>query len=320
MDIIKTFISQLKKQHKLNVFALFLLISFLLWSLIKLSQQYETNIEFNLRYQNVPETKTLLGDPSKTVNVELKSNGFRLLKYGFFKPYLSVDLADANALKEDKHFLLLNQNVPKLQRQFPNEIKIGQLSPDSVIVQFGINKTKSIALKPKIDLSFKAGYNLTAPVTIEPEMVEINGREDLVDAITELETEALILKNIDSDFIEKLDINIPDSLDIINFSTTNIVVSGVVGKFTEGTVEVPITVLNVPEGVSVKLFPAGLKVSYNVSLKNYKDINADSFTISCDYNDIKEAGAVLIPKLRSTTDKVTNYQLLSSSVDYLIKK
>lgn len=320
MDIVKAFLAQFKKQRKLNIFSLFLLISFLLWSLIKLSQQYETNIEFYLRYRNVPETKTLLGDPPETVNVQLKSNGFRLLKYGFFKPHLSIDLADANALKENKYFLLLNQNVPKLQRQFPNEIKIEELRPDSVVVEFGINKTKIITLKPKVNLDFKAGYNLASSLKIEPTTVEISGREDLIDAINDLDTEALTLKDVDSDFIEKLEVIIPDSLDILNFSTTNIVVSGEVEKFTEGTVEVPITVLNVPDGVSVKLFPAGLKVSYNVSLKNYKDISADSFTISCDYNDIKEAGAVLIPKLKSTTDKVTNFQLLSNTVDYLIKK
>jgi len=320
MDIIKAFLSQFKKQNKLNIFSLFLFISFLLWSLIKLSQQYETNMEFSLRYQNIPEEKTLIGDPPEMVNVQLKSNGFRLLKYGFFKPHLSVDLADANSLKSNQYFLRLNQNVPKLQRQFPNEIKIEAFQPDSVIVQFGINKTKSIQLKPKIDLEFKAGYNLTSPVSIEPASVEINGREDLIDAIDEFETETLSLKDVDSDFSKKLELIIPDSLKTIGFSTTTIMVKGVVEKFTEGEAEVPIKVLNVPNGVSVKLFPAGLKVSYIVSLKNYKDINADSFNLTCDYNDIKEPGSVLIPKLRSVTDKVTNYQLLSSTVDYLIKK
>ncbi|MFP2997631.1 YbbR-like domain-containing protein [Spongiivirga sp. MCCC 1A20706] len=320
MDLIKAFVNQFKKQGKLNIFSLFLLISFLLWSLIKLSQQYETNIEFNLRYQNVPEKNTLIGDIPEKVNVQLKSNGFRLLKYGFFKPYLSVDLADANALRGNRYFLRLNENVPKLQRQFPNEIKIEELRPDSVIVQYGTNKSKTINLNPKVNLEFKAGYNLTDKLQIEPKNIEISGREDLVDSITSLETEALTLKNLDSDFEEELKIIIPDRIRSLSYSATKITVSGKIEKFTEGQIEVPITVLNVPDGINVKLFPEGLKVSYNVSLKNYKDITADSFVISCDYNDIKEEGAVLIPKLKATTEKVTNYRLLNSTVDYLIKK
>ena len=75
----------IKNNRKLNVFLLFLLLSFVFWTHIKLSRTYTSAVEINLSYIDVPENKMLQSEPNSKVEVRLEAVGFKLLKYNNLK-------------------------------------------------------------------------------------------------------------------------------------------------------------------------------------------------------------------------------------------
>ncbi len=321
MSFLRTFFKGLFKQRKANVFSLFLLLSLLLWSLIKLSQPYHTNMAFNVTYKNIPQDRTLLGEPVKQVDVNLNGNGFRLLNYAFFTPTLVVDLDKAKTVKDDLFYINTNQDLSLIQRQFPNEIKLVSIKPDSLFMRLGVNKEKKLITTLDLELQFKKGYNLEEKITLEPNVISVRGREDLIDSLKSLHTEKIVLNEVDADFSETVKLLIKERFDELNFSHTEVKVSGKVGKFTEGIMEVPIEVVNLPEDVVIKLFPNKLEVLYVVSLSKFKEIGPDDFKITCNYNEVKDGNKnTMTPKITTDSPAIINYRLLQSKVEFLIKK
>ena len=79
-----------QNQKKLRVFLLFLMLSILFWSLIKLSKEYITEVEFDLAYSDIPMNKLIQNEPDQKVKLTLKTIGFKLLKYEFRKQVLDL--------------------------------------------------------------------------------------------------------------------------------------------------------------------------------------------------------------------------------------
>jgi hypothetical protein len=69
-----------KSNNKLRVFLLFLLFSFLFWTLIKLSKEYISEVEFGVVYTDVPQNKLIQNEPVDKVKLTLKTTGFKLLR------------------------------------------------------------------------------------------------------------------------------------------------------------------------------------------------------------------------------------------------
>ena len=94
-----------------------------------------------------------------------------------------------------------------------------------------------------------------------------------------------------------------------------------VEKFTEGILEVPVVVNNLPANLEINYFPKTIKVLYYVSLENYKSIRPSDFKIECDFNDAKQNKAsFLTPQLTVKTRKVKTGKLKQDKVEYVITK
>ena len=82
-------------------------------------------------------------------------------------------------------------------------------------------------------------------------------------------------KDIES--IVELDVsNYPSYL---KFSKTKVLVTGKVDKFTEGKIEVPVQLVNLPEQIILSVFPKEIPVVFYTSLSAYNSIDRDDFRI-----------------------------------------
>jgi hypothetical protein len=71
-------------QKKVKVFSLFLICSFFAWFLSNLSESYESRCEFELNYQNLPDTLSLGKNAVTSMEGKLRTSGFQFLFYNFF--------------------------------------------------------------------------------------------------------------------------------------------------------------------------------------------------------------------------------------------
>ena len=316
---LKAKLSKSIKSRKLNLFGLFFLLSLLFWTLTKLSKSYTETISFDIVYKNVPEQHHVNTDSTKKVNITVKAYGFNLLRYSFYKPTLQIDFKYDVALKNKTYVWTAQQNAPKIISKFRSSVDIISVQPDTLRFPYQSLAVKKVPVITDISIEFASGYDMSSKIKVIPDSIRIIGSEKLVSEIDYVITKQLELKNVNSDIDKTLDIEMDEVLKHLKMSKKNVTIKGHVEKFTEGTFNVPVTIINLPSDTNINYFPKTIPVAYNISLNNYKLVKPSDFRIECDYRDINNTEKTfLIPKLVKVPELVKSARLKQKKVEFIL--
>lgn len=306
------------KSKKINVFALFLGLSISFLMLTKFSKEYTQTIDFTIEKSNIPQEEIVVNDSlSNSIQITLKTYGFKLLAYWLSKPKVNIDFSELP--KNKTHYTWLAQKQHSaIVNQFSANVEIKAINPDTLKFLYDRSFSKKVPIVFNDDIQYAIGFDLQNTVKLVPDSVKIIGPKIILDTITQVKTEALKLKNVNTSFTQTVNIALPKNKQL-KFSDYKTQVSATVEKFTEGQVEVPVSVLNVPKNVSISFYPKTVNVFYYTSLKLFKTISASDFKVECDYNDIKEESQYLIPKVVLKPRTVKNVRLNTNKIEYILK-
>ena len=309
----------LKNNKRLRVFLLFLLLSLLFWTLIKLSKNYISDVEFNLVYTDEPKNKLFEKEPDQKVVLTLKTMGFKLLKYGLEQRELNYSLNDIKKIKGSKYYSLTKTNINLLQAQLSAETTVLKIKPDTLYFEFGVKKSKKVKIISHVNLQFKPGFNLIKDQVIEPNKITISGPKNIIDSINEIHTEIIELNNIFEPFENK--INLVNPTNSISLSTNQVTIKGDVEKITQGIFLLAYKVINLPNKYLISTYPKEVKVIFQVALKDYNKISENSFKIECDYKQTEDNNLeYLIPKIVEKPEILFDVKLVPNKIEFLIKK
>ncbi|HIC32894.1 MAG TPA: hypothetical protein EYO76_13345 [Flavobacteriaceae bacterium] len=90
-----------------------------------------------------------------------------------------------------------------------------------------------------------------------------------------------------------------------------------VSKFTEGVVTLPVTIVNVPEGIKINYFPKQITVKYATAINDFNSISNEDFKVECDYANSKNK-SYLIPKIVAKPKNVKNIRLQEQQIEFII--
>ena len=122
---------------------------------------------------------------------------------------------------------------------------------------------------------------------------------------------------VKSDINQSVELRIPPNLK----PSSNVVqVFGTVEKFTEGKLNVPVSVVNLPEGFTVSIFPKEIPVVYYTNLRTYDSISATDFKVVCDFNNFNIDSKVLVPTLASYPKSIKNASLEINKLEFVMTK
>ncbi len=311
---------KLKLNFKLKTFLVFLSLSIVFWSLIKLSKTYVADVEFDVAYSSLSVDKTIQNKPITQVTASIESTGFNLLSYKIKNKKLNFGLQNLVHKKGNKYYYLPNHHLLDLKSQLDIETTIVRIVQDSILVVLGKNKTKKIPIKLDADIQFKLGYNFAEKIALTPQYITIIGPEEQLDTIDEIKTNKLILSEVSSEVNKKISLNI-SKYEGLSFSDSEVLVAIKVDKFTEGTLSVPFKIVNLPKEYSITTFPTKVNVIYQVGLLNFNKITSKNFEVICDYNESKDNGlSYLIPKIVEKTSLITSVKIVPNKIEYLIEK
>lgn len=312
-------IDSLKNNKKLRIFLLFLALSFLFWTLIKLSKNYISEVKFDLVYNDIPKNKLLQNEPDKTIKITIKTVGFKLLKYSLKKKTLNYSLTEIKRKKGSNYYSITKENINNLQAQLSAETVVLKINPDTLYFDLGVKKSKKVKVITNIDLQFKPGFNLIKDYTIEPKFVTISGPSKVIDTINEINTETINWLDISQSFDKKIKLKLPNN--IISLSTNEIIIKGNVEKITEGSFNLPFKIINLPKNYIISTYPKEVKIVYQVALKDYNKISKNSFVIQCDYRHTEKNNLeYLIPSIVDMPEILFDVKLIPNKIEFLIKK
>lgn len=302
-------------------FLLFIILSVVFWFMTKLSKEYDSTLEYPVSYINLPEDKLLQEAPVEVIEIHVKTTGFKLISATFFPTELKIDVSNLNWKSSTDYYLLLSQQRLAIQKQMKTGVEIDFFINDSIHFNLGKLKNKKVPVKPLLDLSYATGFELNGNITTVPDSILISGPESILDTIDFVSTKLLQIKKLNNSIDQTIEIERFSSDSNVKLQQKNIKIIANVEKYTEGTLEIPFEVLNLPENNIINTFPKVVKVTYKVALSNFNKIDFTSFLIHCDYQvSQKNNLSYLIPILVEKSPMVKYVRMSPMKIDYIINK
>lgn len=318
MSPLRTKIVSLFKSGKLNIFLLFLVLSFAILILAKLSKTYSNTITFDIVKKNIPESYVILSDSSAKLNVTIKTFGFNMLPYYLKKPKLAIDFGSNIAKNDSEYIWTKEKGFSELNLQFDSQVEIVNINPDTLRFRYDKNLVLKVPIELNSNIQFSPGYDIRNSFVLEPDSIKIIGPDNVVSKIQSVMTEEVVLKNVKSDISKMIQLQLPDSLKDVKFSKNSSLLSAAVDRFTEGQLKIPVAVKNVPDSISLKYYPKEVDVFYYTGLSDFNSIIVKDFKVECDYSKLDNEHEYLIPEITKVPKVVKSTRIAQNRIEFII--
>jgi hypothetical protein len=311
----------LKPKKKIpKTFLSFVLAAVIIWLLITLSKEYTTTISFPISYSEISQNKLLLSARTNALEVVVNSNGFKILKTRFNTKEIKIKANTLIKKKGTKYYVLVKSQKQRIKKQLPSGVRLQEIIKDTLFLDVGSLVTKKLAVKANIKIKYHIGYDLSEEISLKPDSILVSGPENYISEIKNIALVPIVLEDVKADFTRKIAIQIPPGIKNLKFETKEITISGKIEKFTEGTLNIPYKITNLPKGITLNILEKKIQVTYIVGLSNFNKIDENSFQIECDYTVSKTDNlGYLIPKLVRKPFEVKSYKMIPNEINFLIQ-
>ncbi len=302
-----------------TAFLLFFGIAFGVLLLTKLSKEYTKTFTFYIQETNVPQNEILIKDSTQQLYITLKGIGFDLFPYYFKKDSLKIDFQKNSTKTADAYVLTSTNSFGSISEQFPKSLEVVNISPNSVFFPYDVLDTKKVPVQIHANITYHSGYFTTKKLWCEPDSVTVIGASEVLKKITTIPSDSILLSDVKENINKKVDLQLPKTLQQVKYSAKTIEVKAIVEKFSEGTVQVPITLKNAPKDLKLSYFPKMVTVTFYASLSNFKTIDAHQFSVVCDYKKRLQEGSILIPEIDKQPQNIAYARLNTTQIEYILQ-
>jgi hypothetical protein len=131
-------------ERDIVIFAFSLFLAFVLWYINSLGKEIKGEFKFSASFFNIPKARgTITEDLSLKLMVELKGQGYTLLRYKLFgsRNKLLIDLSKAGLkrlpeTKPARFYVLSDGLIPDIKKQMGNKFEIQGIKPDTIFLSF----------------------------------------------------------------------------------------------------------------------------------------------------------------------------------------
>lgn len=313
-----------KIDQRILIYLVFVGISTIFWFLNKLNNEFNTSIEYPVKYTDLPDKKILGSNLPKKLKLHVSTDGFTLLKQKIspFPFPVVINLSDfSEQISPEKvqHFTLLTRDIKSdINQQLGKEFNLYDIYPDTIKFQFDNIIKRKVAIAAYANLSFEAQCMLDGQISFQPDSIEVNGPKSILDTLKYIYTKKVKFKGLNKPIQRNVALK---EVDQLSFTKKRVIMYLPVSKYTESSVEVPITTFNVPDSLRLITFPQRAKISYIVSLSNFDKVDRNDFEVVVDYNEIENLlGQKLSVTITHQTNLVQNITFTPTIVEYIIEQ
>mgnify|MGYP001364564484 FL=1 len=309
-------IRSLYKTRKFNVFVFFVLLALIYSMISKLTSNYTKTIVFVVKPVDVPSDQVVLDQSIDSIRLELEGYGYNLAKYYIDQPIIEISLNDLNKVKS-KYQWTKQRNFSDLQSKFNKSVRLVSSSVDQIEFIIEQYESKKVPVELKLELDYKSGFDSFNEYKLSKDSIMITGPNSLIDTINMIQTHKLVLNQIDSEINTKIRIK-PSENNNITHSDTELDFQLKVEKFTEESIKVPVTIVNIDDNMKINYYPKVVSVLYRVSIREYKSVNPMDFRVECDLNTINRDNSVLISSITKKPSNVRKCRIENNQIQYVI--
>ncbi len=317
MQNFKTKVLGLFKSKKINIFLLFFVLAFSILVLTKLSKVYTATLAFNVKPQNISDTHVIVNTNQSKLDITIQTTGFNWLKYALKAPRLDINFKTDVSKKDSTFIWSVSKGYSNINKQFGKDETIISINPDTLLFRFDVNAIKYVPIILSTKIQYAKGYNTLDSIRSKPDSIKLIGPSSLLKSIKNIKSHKIELADVKSDINKSVTLKLDSLNKEVSTNLKQVNLSVKVSKFSEGVLDLPIQIINIPEGLKVNYFPKQVALSYTTSLENFNTIKGEDFKIICDYNEAL-GNSTLKPKLVKQPNNVKNVRLLQQKIEYII--
>jgi len=310
-------------------YLVFLLMAIAIWYLNALNKDYTTELKFAVKYTDLPDDKVLANTPPEYLTLSISAQGFTLLQYRFgliFNPVtLEANyqtLRKKNNSPQGENYYLTTQTVfDRIASQLSsNNVRLNSIIPDTLNFLLSETVEKIIPVKPALQLQFEKGFLPRGDMLIEPGEILATGPKTLVDTMQYVYTRTKVFKKLKDTLKTSIELQ---SVHQLRYSVNEVNIVQVIERYTEAIITVPIEPVNLPEGLTMKVFPGTVTINCLVPISDYEKLQSYMFRAVVDFISVKDitdnqakARIVLI----RMPEYITDVKINPKNVDFIIEK
>jgi hypothetical protein len=301
------------------MFFFFLILSTLFWVLAKFSKETSATITASLNYIDLPEGTALSANNPEEVAFDISANGFEFLNYKFKTPTITVPVNRFAGDDASEAIIEELQLAKLINDQLKQDLSVQNLSMRGITVNLDAIISKQIPVSLTSEITYKEGFKSVGGLVITPDSVVISGPENLLLDFSSIATVNFSASELDSDFSEKIDLQLPTD-ELLQVEPQEVKVAIKVLEFTQKELTLPINIINLPAGVNIKLVPQTINISMDVAIDDFNSISAEDFHLVCDYAQRNMTENFLIPRILRKPASVQHIELTPKKIEFLIFK
>ena len=297
------------------MFLLFLIISFILWSVLSLNEEDQYDLRMPVKITHVPDSVTLITPGPEALNVSLRAKGTSLLKMTMGNtPDVDIDF---RAYRSNGTVHLSAADLKAVVRNATGGSQVSLVYPDSINIPY----TTHSGYQLPIVVDYKVTAGPQAVIIGKPRLSQDSASvylwgNSLPENLENLVTEPIRLIGLEHSETRRVRLFgpagsrvIPDSVDV-TFQVEPLIFK---------TRKVAIEPVNVPEKTKLITFPAQIEVAYLVPMSEYASADTH-FRVVADYRTLKPGTRRIKLSLHNVDPNLRNVHLSADSAEYIIEK
>lgn len=297
------------------LFLMFVCIAFVFWLLLSLDNEVQRDFDVPVAVTECPDSVTVITNIPSTLNVSVKGKGSQLVRFLWSKNLPQMKFKFADHLRRNGQFYVAKSRLEmKLREYFGAGVQIMSCRPDSLKMQFTSRPGQKLPLKIVADVHPKLQYIVSGPIEASVDSVTVYSINGVPRGLTEIKTEPLVRSELkDTSRYEVRVVPVGGMRIVPDVVTVTVPVEPLISK--KRTVR--IEAANVPQGMSMVVFPGTVEVSYLVPMSDYSsDIPV---RVYADFNEMR-SGVPKIPlTLSMASGMAQNASLAIDSVEYILE-
>ena len=300
------------------IFLFFLALSGAFWLSLTLNDTYEQEFAIPVAVVDVPKNAVLTSDEVDTVKMTIRDKGIFLISY-YYGDYLkNIRIHFRSHSHNNGTGTIAAQELQKIvySRLFSSS-KILSTKPDKLEFYYSYGTKKKVPVRWSGRVIPEELYFIS-DVDYSSDSITIYAAPEKLDSINMVYTEQLNYAN----FRDTLSVNCRLSkIKSVKMVPDHVQVNFFTDVLTEERIEgIPVQGINMPEGKTLRTFPAKVAVNFVTGVNVYRNLRPQDFTVVVDYNDIKNNPSEKCDiHLKDVPSGISRARLETTQVDYLIE-
>lgn len=307
-----------KNWNKALVFLNFVALAFVFWLSQHYQQTYEVEKTVPLSYINVPPDVLLSADNPEHITVKLSDKGTAFITYGITRRNDSIQISLAN-IDIDTTSYTINQSMlsSAIRTYLFSTTSLVSFFPNNIQVGYSPLVSKEVPVRLNGEITPAQGYILVDSIQMQPSKVMVYSDAATLDTLQSIPTAYTKQTNIKKSLKKEVKLQIPPGVKLSE-SKTEINVN--VEEYTEKSLLIPITCINIPADIKVRLFPSEVEVLCYLPLRLYSQLTENDLEIKINYKQLmEESDNSTTISLSKKPDYLINYRIVPEKIEFLLE-